>query len=279
MKLVVLAHRHDTLAANYMPTLLAPLWRRDGLEVEFVQGTDRFVPADAAMLHVDMTDVPAAYVKLAARYPLVINGAFTDIAKRGFSDRRVRWPWAPRGPVIVKTDRNHGGVPERLKAVHGIARRLAQIGDRLPWWVSGRFDGHDYPIYESPSSVPLAAWLHPRLLVERLVNERRGDLYVSRRWYFLGTRDVSVVYATPDPRPGTAANIDRDYTQPIPDALRAWRRRFALGFGKIDYAIVEGRAVVYDINRTPNIRRWDEPAYAHLLAHLAPGIWDLLPRG
>jgi hypothetical protein len=67
--------------AGYLVHDLAQLWREDGLEVVYLYGTDRFVPADLALVHVDLSVVPEPYLEFAARYPIVLNGRVRDIRK------------------------------------------------------------------------------------------------------------------------------------------------------------------------------------------------------
>jgi len=276
--LAILADADDAVeGANYLVGLLAEIWRREGVEVAIVRGADSFEPADGGFLHVDRTRVPGAFLRQLARYPVRINAATADIAKRAYSERLVRTPFGHRGPVIVKSDRNHGGVPERMKA-RGLAALLARAGDLLPWWASGRFAGNDYPIFASPWAVPPAAWVNPRLLVEKLMCERAGDLYVVRRWIFFGTREVNYAMAGTAPNVSRANWVGERAHSAVPEQLRAWRRRLGFDFGKFDYALVDGETVLYDANRTPNLRLFREAWFAPHLADLAQGLWDFLPR-
>src|SRR5690606_38165328 len=105
------------------------------------------------------------------------------------------------GPVIVKTNRNFGGRPERrLKlgrlglALHpdtwiprgGWRHRTALVPDR-------------YPIFESIKDVPGGVWDNPSLVVERFCPEREGDLYVVRTLSFFGDRWVNRRRLSPTP--------------------------------------------------------------------------------
>ncbi len=93
----------------YIVYALAERWRTAGHEVLIHYGTSDPPPGDIAIVNIDLTVIPPAYVALFERYPRVINRATTSIAKRGCSqlilDRDSTW----RGPVIVKTDANFGG--------------------------------------------------------------------------------------------------------------------------------------------------------------------------
>ena len=87
----VLFSEHDQ-PDGYVISRLADYWRQDGLHVEYLFGTDRYVPADALLLHVDLSVLPDDVLEFAGRYPLVINRHARDIRKRGLSRRT-----APRG--------------------------------------------------------------------------------------------------------------------------------------------------------------------------------------
>jgi hypothetical protein len=47
---------------------LAEFWRENGLEVVYLYGADRFVPADLVLVHVDPSVVPEEYLEFAAQY-------------------------------------------------------------------------------------------------------------------------------------------------------------------------------------------------------------------
>ncbi len=58
----------------------------------------------------------------------------------------------------------------------------------------------------------------------------------------------------------------------MPDEVRAVRERLGLHFGKIDFAMHEGRAIVFDVNKTPGMapsKPGDGPSTAE---QLAPGL-------
>ena len=39
----------------------------------------------------------------------------------------------------------------------------------------------------------------------------------------------------------------------VPDEVRAVRRRHGLDFGKIDFVLHDGKAMVFDVNKTPTV--------------------------
>ncbi len=122
----------------YIVYALAERWRTAGHEVLIHYGTSDPPPGDIAIVNIDLTVIPPAYVALFERYPRVINRATTSIAKRGFSqlilDRDSTW----RGPVIVKTDANFGGRIDLERAilrerVESIDAHCASVGHSARW--------------------------------------------------------------------------------------------------------------------------------------------------
>jgi hypothetical protein len=100
--------------ARYLVHHFEEFWREDGHDVAYLFGTERFVPADIVLVHVDVSVVPESYLEFAARYPIVLNGRVRDIRKTTTSRYLLRPGDDWRGPVIVKTDLNHAGNRERV---------------------------------------------------------------------------------------------------------------------------------------------------------------------
>ena len=123
--IAVLFHEGDRHRdpSDYVVDHLAEFWREDGHRVSYVFGVKRFVPADIVLVHVNLSVVPGAYLEFASRYPIVLNGKIADIRKSTFSRNVVRPgdPWD--GPVIIKSDLNYAGVPERFMQLTGMEHR------------------------------------------------------------------------------------------------------------------------------------------------------------
>ena len=229
--------------------LFAEHWREAGHTVLVHYGTENLPPADIAVLHVDLTVVPAEYAQLVARYPRVINGAVLDIGKRGFSslilDRNDSW----EHPVIVKTDVNDGGRPElRLR----LQRQRAGEGDEVP--AAPLLP--KYQIFSSLSGVPEAVWMTPGLIVEKFVPEQDDDGYYVRIWVFFGDRERNTHYRSDVPVI-KSGDIKARAPAPVPDELRAWRQKLKFDFGKFDYVCPgAGPPILLDVNRTPSAPRF-----------------------
>src|SRR3954471_17642773 len=87
-------------AAPYLINLMRPEFERAGWIVTDVVGVSRKIPADAAILHVDLSLVPDEYRDFVESYPVAINGKILDIRKSSTSTNRVVRGDAYDGPVI-----------------------------------------------------------------------------------------------------------------------------------------------------------------------------------
>lgn len=244
-RIVILEHRFQaSLKRRYLAHSLARLWRERGHQAVVHGGRENLPDADLALLHLDLTVVPRAYRRLLDRYPRVLNGAVLDLSKRRISCQLVAGPDDPWvGPVLVKTDANYGGLPERH-----LRRMALQAGLRTA--IPRAVVLEAYPVFPSPRAVPPRVWSMPELLVERFLPERDDRGYYMRHWTFLGDRERSNRYRAAVPIIKSSDIIDGEPV-PVPDEIRAWRARLGFDFGKFDYVIHEGRCVLLDVNRTP----------------------------
>lgn len=261
--IVILEHElQQYVELPYMMRTFAEHWRAAGHRVLVHHGLGEPPPADLAILHVDLTVVPPAYLELLRRYPRTLNAAVADVSKRRFSadllDRYSDWI----GPVIVKTDRNFGGKPEQL--FRAIAERAGGSQD-----IAAGAVAESYPVYGALRQVPPAVWEDPGLLVERFLPEREGEQYALRVWTFLGDRERSMRWFAREPIVKAANMTGREEVE-VPAAMRAWRERLGFEFGKFDYVRCGERWVLLDVNRTPSYPR--QASKPHPLAALSEGI-------
>jgi hypothetical protein len=266
ISIAVINHGHAPRKrqADYLLYLLARLWERRGIRVHYLYGTSDFVKADVAFLHVDLSVVPQDYAFFARRYPIALNAKVLDIRKRRFSAISLNGPADYHGAVIVKTDLNAGGSPERgirretEPTLLRITRQALQlIWRNLGWCAPGDriVSPFKYEIYPAAARVPADIYREPRLIVEKFVPERRGRWYCHRRYFFLADAEVNQLWL--GTRPICANDVDgvtEDITEvPIPPALRDFRRRFGIDYGKIDYVLgKKGDIIVFDVNKTPS---------------------------
>lgn len=210
--------------------------RRDGLRWFFTDPGQRFRPADAAILHVDQSVVDQAYLDLAARYPVAVNGQARDIRKQVVSRNLVRRDSDWDGPVLVKSDLNCGGRPEYV---------LAQRGGAAPTPPPPQYD-----LYDRIDQVPDPVWDDSSRVVERYLPERRDGMNVLRIWSFLGDYERCSWYTSPETIV-KGRNIVSFGPAEVPDLLREERRRLGIDYGKFDFALGPEGPVLYDANKTP----------------------------
>lgn len=277
-------HERDSPRVNrrYIVTLLADKWRADGHEVFHLYGTARFVPADLVIVHVDLSIVPQSYLDFAARYPVAVNGRVRDIRKSTYSRELLltaesHW----NGAVIVKSDLNYGGLPERRRLdapgdgvlLRAFRPALSRLGVTLP---SSAHRGPDaYRIYERLQDVPAATFGDPAVVVQKFVAERDGDDYCVRHFSFLGDRMSFVRLRARSPIVNGTNSAPIERVGPEPE-LMALRERLGFDYGKFDYVVSEGRPILLDANKTvgcaPNIV--DDPELKALRFYRADGLYS-----
>lgn len=258
MRVAVLFHERegDVDPAGYLVHLLAQMWREDGLEVVDLYGTDRFVPADLVLVHVDLSVVPERYLEFAARYPIALNGRVRDIRKSVTSRYLVRTGDEWDGPVIVKADLNYGGYPEyrssltglrRLRVVRAVTRRLSTT----PTWL-------DYRVFDRLADVPASLVENPDLVVERFLPDLEDGLYHLHMYQFLGDGERCARVGSREPVFKADTSTTASVVEPHA-AARAWREELGLDYGKIDYTVHEGEVILLDANKTTGSATYLEP--------------------
>jgi len=255
-RIAVLFHegdRHVELG-GYIVDQLARFWREDGHEVVYLFGTNRFVPADLVLVHVDLSVVPDQYIDFAASYPIVLNGRVRDIRKSTTSKNLVHPGDAWEGPVIVKSDLNYGGFPEwmlgrgwlgrRSRAWRGAQRVIAGLalqGAVRSW--------KDYSIFDRLADVPAALWESQDVVVEKFLPEVENGLYHLRMFQFLGDRWSCTRLASREGVIKANSSVSVELIEPHEDVV-AWREELGMDYGKLDYVVHDGEAVLLDANKT-----------------------------
>jgi len=233
---------------------IAEAWRELGHTVTVTTDPHEALAADAVLPHIDLTVVPPAIRRVLDRHRLVLNRGLWDISKRLWSANLVRRDDAWPGPVIVKTDLNCGGIPERihfarrsrlLRLWRAIALHLPG-GDRR--WAA---DLGPYRVYDRVADVPAAVWRSRALIVERFVPERRGAANVVHFAWLFGDRHIQLIGERDTPQVKAAASdwgVTRD---PLPAEIWRLCAERGIDYAKIDFTVVDGRVNVLDVNRTP----------------------------
>jgi hypothetical protein len=268
---------------------LADVWEAAGNQIIVLRGIDCYEPADILVIHADVTHLPEGYVEFSRRYPVVINGRVLDISKRRISRHLVSKDDSYGGPVIVKTDCNFGGLPERSRNHHlplQILFSKLQLSLPVDWqlwfsrmqisffpsWIRS-LTPYSYPIYANPGHVPIAVWQSPHLVVEKYRPEREGDHYCLRQWIFLGDKEINQRCFSLNPIVKARNVVHREDGLPVPKGLRALRTELGFDYGKFDYGLVNGELILYDANWTPTMNfRKDTSRKLRVANELAQGL-------
>lgn len=264
--IAVVVHPFDRFhKKRYLVQGLFEPWIEQGHIVVVHEGLEGLPPADIGFLHVDLTAVPAAYTEAMRKtYSVVVNGATRSIAKRAISRHLVARPADYHGAVIVKSDANCGGIPEVHHAQ--VAEARGEYRGRLPRHIEG-----SYSIYDSTRDVPADVWDDEALVVERFVPERDERGYAMRAWVFLGDAERCNRVVGPHPVVKAADVIERVPCE-VPEALRARRAELGIDYGKLDFVVHDGEAILLDANRTPATSTRIGPELAAGMAQLSLGI-------
>lgn len=252
IEIAAIVHQYDRLSKyrflkppepQYMLADIFAVLKTRGCAIRVLSDPARYISADIAIMHVDATRVPAAYTELGLRFPSCVNGRVTDISKSVISDTSVERSSDWTGPVIVKTDLNAGGAPERR------SNRRARRWYRPPPFPDV---GRPYPYRTFPSlaDVPPALWDDPDVVVERFVPERLPDGFGMCHYVFCGEYEYCGRFVGTEPIV-KGHNVFRNEVIEVPQHIRD--RRHALGFdyGKLDFVYAGGQPYLVDANKTP----------------------------
>lgn len=280
-RIVILFHelQYDR-SSNYMIDELAELWRGEGLEVIELYGIDRFVPADIVILHIDLSVVPPEYLEFTRQYPVALNTGLTDIRKETISLHLLK-PGDPYvGPVIVKSNLNYAGAPER-KLKEAELRQPAFWLKRLQYRIfpflkkSPVFQSNlEYQIFDRIEAVPGALLNNPDVVVEKFFHCRYEELYCIHNLYVLGNLRTGTRLLGHHPIVNGRTYQRIDYVDPDSEVLEQLAD-VHLDYGKIDYVFHEGKVVIIDINKTVGDSRkvfQRTPELARFYKTLAAGI-------
>lgn len=245
--------------SSYLISYLIPLWQDRGHRV-VISTKWPFPDADVALLHVDLTRVPLVYRLISKKYPVVLNGNFPDNSKAIVSQHLLKIEDHYAGPVIVKTNGNFGGMPDIAKSSKGDSRRVLNETfnlETLNWHAIRAISPESYPVFRDKSDVPAGVWRNRHLVVEKFLPEYDGNgLYRMRACFLFGDQEVNMVVTSEKPVIKGSNICSRELLdEPAPEALRVLRKKLKIDFGRLDYAVSEGRVVLYDANKTATLSR------------------------
>lgn len=254
--IAILMHEKDdeSTTKDYLIYILSQIWRENGHKVTFLFGTKEFISADIIFVHVDLSVVPDAYLEFANRYPIGINSSVKDIRKNSYSNHLLQQNDSWDGRVIVKSNNNSAGIPERRR--RGFAGRVQKKlfslikQSHLAFLPSPILSAQDYKVFDQLSDVPALYFHHPGLIVQKFLPEKDGHLYCTRILVFLGDKMRCTLVKSPGPivNSDNAEVIEYD-VEPDPDIL-AMRKKLGFDYGKFDYVMHDGNAILLDANKT-----------------------------
>jgi hypothetical protein len=276
MRIAILLHERQRwiVRRGYRIWALEEAWRREGIRVERIFGPRAPIDADLLIPHIDLTVMPEEYRAVLDAHPRVVNRRVRDCSKRRISRNLVGLGDAWEGPVIVKTDLNHGGLPEAdaSSACRGLlARAVPRVRRLLAPRRLGRarhLEPYRYPVFASLAEVPPAVFSNPHLVVERFLPEREGNRCFVRYYSFFGDRHVCLRRGGED----AVVRFRAEVAGPVevPREIKEERARLGFDYGKFDFVIHDGRPVLLDANPTPTLVA--APTSDLLASTLAEGI-------
>lgn len=233
---------------------MARFWREAGYRVEYLFGPAPAANADICIVHVDVSVVHQDYLSFAGEFSTSLNGQLRDIRKRVISGNLVDADTDYKGSVIVKTDLNHGGWPEITVRWGRTATRFMKRLNRWTRFPPGVLARERYQIYANVSEVPAIFFEDARFVVEKFLPEIREDLFCINYYKFFGSVHECGRNYSAHPLVMSSASVRRDHIEPEPDVVKL-RHAIGMDFGKIDYTVAGGKAIVLDVNKTPGRRR------------------------
>lgn len=261
-RIVILFHANERgLDLNrYVIKFFADIWREDGHDVRLLFGVKEFIPADLILVHVNLSVVPDEYLEFARRYPIALNGQVKDIRKSTFSAQLVTPDDDYDGMVIVKSDLNYAGRPERqllqpwLSKKPLLASKIRSFRRRMSRFVPYFGDPMDYLLFDSIREVPNRYFRSEHVVVERFLPEIDDGKYFVRSYQFLGDRATTVRVSSDHPIVNSTTSTALQEIEVHHDVVE-FRHAMKFDYGKFDYVLHNGRAVVLDINKTTGAGR------------------------
>lgn len=275
------AHIHIVSSGNgfpdqtYLVSALAGIWKDAGHHV--TAGPVKTLHADMGIVNIDRTHVPEGLLPDNPRGRPMLNASVLDISKRRISRNLLSRDSSYKGKVIIKTNENAFGLPERKARRSFIRQQMRSLFKRAFSWRVTRQVWYykDYPICESMDDVPGWVWRRDDLVVEKFLPEVEDGQYSLRMWVFFGDREYGVRMFGSAPLVKAGNKNRYEYINEFPDSLRKIRQELNMDFGKFDYVIHDGEPVLFDVNKTPTIAGDNIPVSENLLG-LASGIEQYL---
>ena len=255
--IVILFHKNTPaiIARRYTIARMAKYWKEDGHIVKFLFGPDNFLPADICIVHVDLSVVPDQYIEFANRYPKTINAKVRDIRKSTISKNILAREDEFHGPVIVKSDLNYAGWPEQLVTKNIFSLISRKILHRVGFLPQTFLSPKDYRVYEHLDRVPDRYFDDDFYIVEKYLPQREGETYYTNLYVFFGTSYHCFRLGSASPIVYSGSNTTIEVIEPHAEIVAA-RHRLNFDYGKFDYAIHDGKPVLFDTNKLIGMSSW-----------------------
>jgi len=250
---------------------LSEIWREQGHTISI--GSPKTLEADLGILHIDRTFIKTDWLPENPQKRPFLNNSVLDISKRRISRNLLTRDSNYSGPVMVKTNANYFGWPERSSKASRLELRFYQmlVEKKISWRWTRLFLPGSYTVLEGVHQVPAWVWKREDLVVEKFLPEKEGDEYALHAWIFFGPQEYCVRMFSRSPVVKAAEITHYDYLGEVPDSIRQTRLRLGADFGKFDYVMVDGEAVLLDVNKTPTVA-----ASQHFDGH-SPNMLKLSP--
>jgi hypothetical protein len=247
---------------RHMIVLIEEALRAMGVDIVHITKASGYIPADAVFVHIDQSIISPEARTLALRYPASINAYATDIRKFRYIDGLLGRDDSWDGPVIVKSNLNYAGMPERDAARQEgpMARRLLnRVSNRLRWQSKYAIQSkEDYRIYPTLSDVP-RHYFRNDYVVQKFMAENDGEKNVLREYIFLGDLHYQNIERSDQLIITEDEHVSCEPFEPHPRLL-ATRRRLGLDYGKIDFTLIDGEPFIFDANKTLGLGEFGDTA-------------------
>ncbi|HPC75530.1 MAG: hypothetical protein WAZ17_05955 [Thermovirgaceae bacterium] len=267
----IVSREEDRLDSSSLVFRLSEIWRDEGHRI--TQGPTESLEADIGIMNIDLTKVPKEMIPANPSGKPLLNSLILDISKRRISSNILSPDSSHQGEVIIKTDNNSFGLPERNigkgRRLKGLVRSI--VKRTLPWQYTRQLWYYkNYPVCKSIQDIPAWVWKREDLVVERFVPEKEGEEYSLRIWVFFGDQEYGVRMYGRNPIVKAGNRTGYEYLKEVPIELRAVRKRLGMDFGKFDYVVSDGEVILLDVNKTPTVAGNGAPS--ENLLRLASGI-------
>ena len=276
---------------SYRAFRFAEHWKQWGVRVRILHGINEPPNADLLIPQIDLSVMPQAYRDYVEAHPRVVNRGLYDIRRVRFSQNLVARDDAYEGPVVVKTNANFGGLPEHR------SMSRAQLPKRVPYQLRHLFrrvskklangraklaytdfmEPRDYRVFPAKAEIPDSVFDNEALVVEKFRPEQQGEVYVSRNYAFFGSAGIAVWEKSKNPLIRGEHKILLELI-PQDDKILDAQKSIGMEFGKLDYGLVDGEVVLFDVNPTPCSNFNVYPKIKQkIVVEMSKGIFDWFP--